>query len=137
MMIGRLSVLLGIAKQILHNNSFGLPPYHESTRKFNLRSAVLATAVENTLRDLGWEFERHASGTAFDVNPKWSLWSYLGERARIEVGRDGSVWIRSECRSPLQYYDGMPFPWYGKNRENVEKFLDLLSQSLGSKMVSS
>ena len=131
-MIDRLSVLLGRAKQILHNMPFGFPPYHESTRKFNLRSAVVAAAVRKTLTDLGWEFVRDASGTEFDAKPKWSLWSYLGERVRIEVSQDGNVWIRSECISPIQWYDGMPFPWYGKNRENVEKFLDLLSQSLGS-----
>jgi len=112
--------------------SFGFPVYHEDTREFNLRSAVLATAVENALRDLGWEFERAALGTGFAAKPKWSLWSYLGERVRIEIGGDGNVWIRSECISPIQCYDGMPFPWYGKNREKVERFLDLLSQSLGS-----
>ena len=112
--------------------AFGFPAYHEGTQKFNLRSAVLAAAVENALRDLGWEFERIASGTEFNAKTKWNIWSYLGEKVRIEIGRDGNIWIRSECLSPIQWYDGMPFPWYGKNRQNVEKLLDLLSQSLGS-----
>jgi hypothetical protein len=112
--------------------AFGFPAYHEGTQKFNLRSTVLVAAVENALRDLGWEFERIASGTEFNAKTKWNIWSYLGEKVRIEIGRDGNVWIRSECLSPIQWYDGMPFPWYGKNRQNVEKFLDLLSQSLGS-----
>ena len=112
--------------------SFGFPAYHESTRKFNLRSAVVAAAVENTLRDLEWEFKRDAPGTEFDARTGWSVWSYLGERIKIQISRGGNVWIRSECISPIQCYDGMPFPWYGKNRKNVEKFFDVLSQSLGS-----
>jgi len=106
--------------------SFGFPAYHEGTRKFNLRSAVLAAAVENTLIALGWKFERAASGTQFDARTGFSIWSYLGERIRIEIGQDGNTWVRSELGSPIQCVD------YGKNRKNVEKFFDLLSQSIGS-----
>ena len=90
--------------------SFGFPAYHEDTRKLNLRSAVLATAVENTLRVLGWDFERVASGTEFNAKTKRNIWSYLGERVSIEIGREGNVWVRSECISPIQCYDSMPFP---------------------------
>lgn len=112
--------------------AFGFPAYHESTRKFALRSSVLAAAVANTLSGLGWEFKRDASRTGFDARTGFSVWSYAGERITIQIGESGDVWIRSECTSPIQCYDGMPFPWFGKNQANVEKFLDLLSQSLGS-----
>ena len=104
--------------------AFGFPAYHESTRKFNLKSAVLAGAVENTLTDLGWELSRDASGTQFNARTGWSVWSYLGEKMKIEIRPDGNIWVRSECGSPIQCID------YGKNRKNVEKFFDALSQSL-------
>ena len=107
--------------------TFGFPAYHESARKFDMRSSVLAAAVENTLRDLGWQFTRGAAGTHFDVRSGWSIWSYWGEKIRIDIGPGGNMLVRSECASPLQCFD------YGRNRKNVERFFDRLSQSLGSK----
>jgi len=111
--------------------TFGFPAFHESTRKFGLRSSVLAAAVENTLSGLGWQFKRGTAGTQFDARSGWSIWSYAGERISIDIGRDGSILVRSECTSPIQCFD------YGKNRRNVEKFFDALSQSLGSKTAPS
>ncbi len=112
--------------------AFGFPAYHEDTRKFDIKNRVLAAAVENSLRDLGWQFERDASGAQFDVRIGFSVWSYAGERINIQIDKGGNIWVRSECASPIQCYDGMPFPWYGKNRNNVERFFDALSQSLSS-----
>jgi hypothetical protein len=105
--------------------AFGFPAYHESTRKFDLKSAVLAAAVENALSDLGWQFKRGAYSTQFDARTGFSVWSYAGERITIQIGEGGDIWVRSECTSPIQCLD------WGKNRKNVDRFFNVLSQSLG------
>ena len=105
--------------------AFGFPAYHEETRKFELKRNVLASAVENALVSLEWQFNRDSSGSQFNARTGWSIWSYMGEKVKIEVRSDGSVRVRSECGSPIQCVD------YGKNKKNVEQFLDALSQTLG------
>ena len=105
--------------------AFGFPAYHEDTRKFDIKNTILAAAVENSLRDLGWQFKRAASGAQFDVRTGFSVWSYAGERINIQIDKGGNIWVRSECTSPIQCID------YGKNRKNVGKFFDALSQSIG------
>src|SRR5262249_35999652 len=52
-----------------------------------------------------------------------SFWSW-GETMTVEVRKDSSVRVRSECAFPTQCFD------WGKNQRNVNKFLGALDDAL-------
>jgi hypothetical protein len=102
--------------------ALGFPAYHEEDQQFEHSAEELLDAVEEALDALGWSFSYKGRGL-FGTTTPISFWSW-GERIQIEVGRQGDVWVRSECALPTQCFD------WGKNRRNVNKFLDQLETVL-------
>ncbi len=96
--------------------AFGFPAFH--TEHFSPRSksnANLHGAVKETLAILTWpvnvESENQIiASTGFNFR-SW------GERILINFLPDNSISITSQCSLPSQCFD------WGKNRDNVSKFL--------------
>src|SRR5262245_60026145 len=102
--------------------AFGFPAYAEEVARYDCDRDELMDAVERALDDLGWR-GRPAGPWRLSVGLGISFWSW-GETMTVEVRKDSSVRVRSECAFPTQCFD------WGKNQRNVNKFLGALDDAL-------
>jgi hypothetical protein len=102
--------------------AFGFPAYADDEERYAVPVGELLDAVALAMEELGWAFEQTAPAT-LSARVSTSLWSW-GERVTVRVARDGTVAIRSACRLVTQCFD------WGKNRRNVNTFLDRLARVL-------
>src|SRR2546421_10382562 len=101
---------------------FAFPAYAEDRERFDgYRPADLALAAEETLDDLGWHIS-YADDERIEARTATGFW-FFGDRMIVEV-RKTTVWVRSECMMPTQCID------LGRNRQNVDRFLDKLDRKL-------
>lgn len=101
--------------------SFGLPPsYFFSYKPKHDNYVKLLKEIREALRQLSWKIIYEQPGS-IQVSTGISLRSY-GENVTITILKDNSILIKSQCTVPIQAYD------WGKNRDNVMRFLGVLAK---------
>jgi hypothetical protein len=99
--------------------AIGLPASYEIEIDLIGDRQAARNAVVYSFDILGWKYSTSDLDhfqTTTSINP--SSW---GERVSVAL-EDGSIKIRSVCRSPIQIFD------WGKNKQNVDRFLIHYSQ---------
>jgi hypothetical protein len=102
--------------------TFGFPAYHAAAQRVDRPRRDVLRAARAALHDLGWRWmdsDRGVFMAAVGVN----FWS-CGEQVTVVVADDGEVLVRSQCNLPTQCFD------WGKNRRNVNRFLDAIERVL-------
>lgn len=102
---------------------FGLAANYETTIPLQFDRALVREAIVKTLDGLGWRHEMRPPDR-FTAKVRISGLSW-GERVSISI-EPGALEVKSECYPVPQLYD------WGKNKRNVEAFLDLYSAKLVS-----
>ena len=96
----------------------GFPPHAFESRRYVLRQFELCQVAEETMRALGWRFERLSDEEFLAHTPRRLrnvFRSVYGEKITIKIQADGLV--TAESRSPFgQFIDS------GDNRRNVFEF---------------
>jgi len=100
--------------------AIGFPAKYEKTVEMHLDRAVLREAIEGVLDTLGWSYR---SDTADEFTARAPLTGFSwGERVTIHLSYDGVVSVKSKCEGVMfQIFD------WGKNKQNVDSFFDLLA----------
>jgi hypothetical protein len=102
--------------------TFGFPAYFEATEHYDCERGELLDAVERALDALGWKFD-YTGPASLNVSVSVNFWSW-GEQMTVHARKDGTLEVRSQCRLPTQCID------WGKNRRNVNTFLERLDRVL-------
>ena len=100
--------------------AIGFPAKYERTVEMNLDWAVLREAIAGVLDTLGWSYR---GDTADEFTARVPLTGFSwGERVTIHLSYNGAVTVKSKCEGVMfQIFD------WGKNKQNVDSFLDLLA----------
>jgi hypothetical protein len=103
--------------------AFGFPAYHEERVRYKEPPDELMDAVDAALAELHWS-GRQSGRWRFTASTGVSFWSW-GEGMTIDLDLDdGELFVRSQCSFPTQCID------WGRNHNNVRKFLDALDRAL-------
>jgi hypothetical protein len=101
--------------------SFGFPPRCESAVNLNLGVEDMNALVRETLSDLDWPYTYEHGEFSGRTRTSDSFAKGGVEFIRITVEEFIGITVKSQCLSPLPFFD------LGKNRDNVETFIELLS----------
>src|SRR5260370_35669837 len=77
---------------------------------------------ERILDDLGWHIN-YVEEDRIQVRTATGIWIF-GDQMTVEVGKRGTVFVRSKCLWPMMMFD------FGRNDQNIDRFLDRLEPSL-------
>ncbi len=102
--------------------AIGFPAYHTEEYATDLRERDLWEFVQDTLDYLNWRIKKTSRDEIVASVPV-SFFSW-GERITIEFLGRGELRVTSRCAMPTQWID------WGKNKGNVEKFLDELEETI-------
>ncbi|MCA9068374.1 MAG: hypothetical protein KDA84_05600 [Planctomycetaceae bacterium] len=102
--------------------AFGFPAYHTERYSPGPMAGDLMDAVYESLRALRWSI-REDYDDEIIASTNVSLLSW-GEKVEIRLSGRHSLSITSKCVLPTQCFD------WGKNRANVNKFLDELESRI-------
>ena len=109
--------------------AFGFPAYH--TERYSSQAATseeLRLVVREVLRTLTWPIKSE-TGNRIEASSSIGLKSW-GEAIHIELLPDNAIRITSKCKLPTQCFD------WGKNRENVSRFLSEIEKRCRSGSVN-
>lgn len=96
-----------------------MPRKYESNRRYSTSPDILFIKCQEAVGICGFELKNTIpSLSRIEARVGMSIWSF-GENLSIQVAKDSSVWVSSQCTS--QIID------YGKNRRNVERFFMTLT----------
>jgi hypothetical protein len=95
----------------------------EITVQHEFSQEEIAVAVRNTLLLL-WGYEERSPGVfESDIGTTWASW---GERFTVDITGEGTIRIVSEPKVSITLFD------YGKNQENVKRFLNALKHTFST-----
>src|SRR6188474_2298595 len=102
--------------------AIGFPPRYETTINLNLRVEDMAALVIETLAELGWKYEKddertYHARTSVSTSLRGGGW----ESVSISIEEYAGITIKSQSLLPLPFFD------FGKNKENVEVFVEAMS----------
>jgi hypothetical protein len=104
-------------------------PAQTETRTFHAPMADVMTAATDALRSLGADIEDGSDGTTVSGKTGWSMFSFFGERVRIDLEQvDDDVRVTVTSRqSRGQFLD-----LSRRNQKNVGTVLNAMAMRLGS-----
>jgi hypothetical protein len=103
--------------------AIGFPPTATGEARFpEHRREDIIRLSERILDDLGWHIN-YVEDDRIQVRTGHGIW-FFGDQMTVEVGPRGTVRVRSQCIWPTQIFD------FGRNEQNIERFLDRLERKL-------